>query len=162
MKNKGLTYFLLIVVGVIWYQVFFRIKSNLENTELPVNRADSRQLSQNAFARDTFVLQAGYRDPFGGKIHVQPSGEDFTPQIQPDKPKIQKPVISEQPWVKIRYYGLIKKTDSKNPLALLNIDNEQFSLHKGEEVFDGYKILAIYRDSVLISYGKKSRYFYKK
>jgi hypothetical protein len=68
----------------------------------------------------------------------------------------------EQSWVKIRYYGLIKKTDSRDPLALLNIDNEQFFLRKGDDVFDGYQVQAIYRDSVLISYGKKSRYFYKK
>lgn len=161
MKNKGLTYLLLLVVGVIWYQVFFRIKSNLEGDDGPPATGNSFALSDIRIKRDTFSLQANYRDPFGGKMSAS-SQADTVKRVKiaaESRPKVY-PV--EQNWVKIRYYGLIKKTDSKDPLAVLNIDNEQFFLRKGDDVFDGYKIQAIYRDSVLISYGKKSRYFYKK
>ncbi|MCE3297033.1 MAG: hypothetical protein K0R65_2747 [Crocinitomicaceae bacterium] len=160
MKNKGLTYLMLIVVGVIWYQVFFRIKSNLEADAGPPSNGNSFALSDLRIKRDTFQLAANYRDPFGGKMSAV-SRPDTVPRIRKTVEPRQKVYPVEQSWVKIRYYGLIRKTDSKNPLALLNIDNEQFFLRKGDDVFDGYKIQAIYRDSVLISYGKKSKYFYK-
>lgn len=157
MKNKGFTYLLLIVVAVIWYQVFFRIKSNLETNPDTSLLGNKNQLSKIKIARDTFNLDANYRDPFGGKISHIP---DTIKKVRVNNP-ISKPVQISPNWVKIKYYGSMKKTESKNPLAVMNIDGEQFFLRKGEEVFDGYKVLAIYKDSVLISYQKKNKYFYK-
>jgi hypothetical protein len=162
MKNKGLTYLLLIVVGLIWYQVFFRIKSNLEADAGPLAGGNPFALSDIRIRRDTFSLQANYRDPFGGKMSTIYNPDTVKRMKSPVENRQPKSYPVEQSWVKIRYYGLIKKTDSRDPLALLNIDNEQFFLRKGDDVFDGYQVQAIYRDSVLISYGKKSRYFYKK
>ncbi len=158
MKNKSLTYLLLIVVAVIWYQVFFRIKSNLETDLGSQQEANQNTLQQIAIVRDTFVLDANYRDPFGGKIAYEKQIDSTAPKkkiVQEVKPK------QSENWYSIKYYGLIKQTNSKNPLAILKIDGVQFSLRVGDEAFDGYKVKAIYKDSILIKFKNSSKYFYK-
>lgn len=161
MKNKSLTYILLIVVAIIWYQVFFRIKDNLVDEGNANSLTSPIQKQLISLHRDTFRLETNYRDPFQ---KVMPIVERQKPQfIEPNpeivKEKKEKPQVQ---WAPIKYYGFIKKTESKDPLAVLNVDGDQFFLRKGEEVFDGYKVIAIYRDSVLISFRKMFKYYHKK
>ncbi len=158
MKNKGVTYLLLLVVAVIWYQVFFRLKSTLEDDGLPTLLVDDYKINANNFIRDTFTLKANYRDPFDGKLSFI---ADTVKKKTVSTTIKEKPIQRVEKWSQINYYGLMRKIESKNPLAVIKIDNQQFFLRKGDEVYDGYKVLSIYRDSVLIEYKRKSKYFYK-
>lgn len=162
MKNKSLTYVLLIVVGVIWYQVFFRVKSNFWGDEELPTKLDARNIKALAFKRDTFDLAANYRDPFKGGITKEPTLNVQLPQNPAEiKPVIDKPKPLPERWPSIVYYGQIKKQSSKSPLALMTVDGMQFSLRKGEHVFDDYMIKEIYRDSVIVVHKKVSRSFRK-
>lgn len=160
MKNKGLTYILLIVVGIIWYNVFFRIKGNLEEDEVQNTNSFSESLYK-VKERKEFVLNASYRDPFSGiKAPVVTSNENNT---SPPAPIIREPKIIPPPrihhWPKVSFYGIVKKHNSKTPLGIINIDNMLFNLREGEVVLDGIKIKKIYRDSVLLEQGKNEKMF---
>lgn len=161
MKNKGLTYALLIVVGIIWYNVFFRVVSNFNSDESAI--VEPNQIKNSLFSvhRDTFTLQANYRDPFGGSLKQSfTSAPENVPQ-NPDpapKPKIQK---IKEVWPSIRYKGLIRKTTSNNPLAIIYIDGIQLQMRKGEKVFDGILLKTVHRDSIVVVYQKEKRVFWR-
>lgn len=165
MKNKSLTYVLLIVVGIIWYQVFFRIKSNFEeNTVINSNNVVNYP-SNLKINRDTFKIILPIRDPFYGKIILNNFSSTKYNQTQTNlqtKTNQAKPIKQITNWFSIEYFGMIKKNDSKNPLAIIKIDHELFHLRKGEEAFDGYKVVSIYADSVLISFNESLKIFLKK
>lgn len=153
MKNKGLTYALLIVVGLIWYNVFFRVKSNLFGEEEAFIPAPSNIQSIASIRRDTFALKASYRDPFSG-VPLQAA-----PVAGPEMPveRLPPPPPRQDVWPQITYYGQVKKTGSKEPLAILNVDGMQFYLRHGESIFDNYVVNRIFRDSIEMSHGKKKK-----
>lgn len=153
MKNKGVTYALLVVVALIWYNVFFRVKSNLFGEEAAFTPTATAVPSVASIHRDTFSLKANYRDPFSGvAAYVE------TPNPQPQEHVAPQPVmVYEEPWPQIVYYGQVKKTDSKTPLAILKIDGMQFYLRNGESILDNYVIGKIYKDSVEVRHKKKRK-----
>lgn len=164
MKNKSLIYILIPLVAFVWYKVFMRIKSNLEPEPVLVSNS-ANTLEKLYLKRDTFELKADYRDPFtdktpipsgGFQMPAQTSGSNPAPKREP-KPKVDRSIA----WYPIKYYGLVKKAGSKDALAVLNVDREQFFLRKGQEVFDGYKLEQITKDSVLIRYRGEKKYFRK-
>lgn len=160
MKNKGLTYALLIVVGIIWYKVFFRVLSNIQDDEEFVVQPNQSNGTLLSIHRDTFTLNASYRDPFGGSLkqHESTAIVNAPPVINTQKIKAQK--VKEQ-WPSIKYKGLLRKTSSNNPLAIIYIDGIQLQMRKGEEVFDGILIKSIHRDSVVIVYQKEKKVFWR-
>ena len=159
MKNKGITFLLLIVVGIIWYQVFFRIKSNLSDEPSGLPTPSSKAL-RIKFQKDTFALQANYRDPFKAKstttAPIETSTNDFPPvNFTPPKPIPEPP--KPHRWPKMNYYGVMKSTSQKGNLAIIAIDNMLFNLREGEEAYDRLVVKKIYGDSVLVVQGKNTK-----
>ncbi len=157
MKNKGLTYVLLVVVAFVWYKVFVRVASNFGNEDF-VENSRNKAPGIHVLSRDTFQLLANYRDPFGAsKREIA----QITPQESPSPPiNYIKPKPVDY-WPKIQYKGLIKRTDSSNPLALVYIDGNALQMRKGEVIFDGIQIRGVYRDSLVVHYKKSNRTFYR-
>lgn len=159
MKNKTLTYALLIVVGVIWYNVFFRVKDNIFG-ENAVSEESSQPINRNIplISKDTFELKVNYSDPFGA---ANANWSKLKPvNIEGGTPKNR--VVREKPkmtWPKIKYFGLVKKTSSSSPLGILNIDGYQFTLRSGDSPYDGITVKRIWRDSVEMKCGKETRIF---
>lgn len=159
MKNKALTYILLIVVAAIWYQVFLRIKSNVSAEEGSPADLSRQTVEFQLIRKDTFLLSLNYRDPFTGKAQAAVKDELSLPeQALPPMP-IMKPQFV---WPKVTYYGWVKKTDSKNPLCIVNIDGILLYLRRGEEVFDGIRVVTVDRDFVELRKGKNQQLFYRK
>lgn len=160
MKNKGLIYVLLLVVGVIWYNVFFRVVSNFTSDDAAVPPPNEVKTVFQSMHRDNFTLNANYRDPFGGSpkntaVVINPA-EQTTPK--PEK-KIVKKV--EESWPLIQYKGLVKKSTSNDPLAIIYIDGIQLYMRKGERVFDGILVKSVHRDSVVVVYKKGRKVFWR-
>ncbi len=157
MKNKAFTYLLIVVVAVIWYQVFLRIKSNVAASDEGNLALSQQNLKFVLIQKDTFLLDASYRDPFIGKAKLEPSDlpvqETISPSYVPAKPQFT--------WPTINYYGWVRKTDSKNPLCIVNIDGMLLYLRKGEEIFDGIRVMAVERDFIQLKKGKNQHYFYR-
>jgi hypothetical protein len=163
LKNKGLTYGLLIVVGIVWYQVFMRVKSNFEADDtLPVNTT-AAVMKRKIVKPDSFRLQANYRDPFSGKLATaetapatDPNQVPIATTVKPPKPE---PIVV--PWPTIKYYGLVRKTTSNDPRTLIAIDGYMYKVKQGEQVLDNIFILKVTRDYVQVRYRKEVRTFEK-
>ena len=158
MKSKGFTYLLLIVVAIIWYNVFFRIKENIMGENLPVTDNTTIAKMYKTQPRKEFTLKANYRDPFiskGSSGSIAPT--NTTPQLTV-QPVFKEPKLPPPPkihhWPKIKYFGTVKNNSSKKALCIVNIDDMLFNLREGESVLDGIVIKKIYRDSLYIQQGK--------
>lgn len=152
MKNKTLTYVLLVVVGAIWYQVFFRVKNNLMGENEIVPPVSINQVRLTSIERDTFSLRANYRDPFG-EVKKKPLVQNV--DHNPAPRNIQRNVQSQKAqWPSMQYFGIVRKTDSKSPLAILKVDGLQLMVRKGEELFNGIYVNQVWRDSVQVRRNK--------
>lgn len=159
MKNKALTGILIVVVGFIWYKAFFRVKDNFfgENTEVapPVR---NQPISFASLSRDTFSINLDYRDPFG---ETKKSYAPVPPQNATPVRTAPRPVRRGVQWPAIVYYGQVRRTTSKDPLAILSIDGYKHTMRRGEKLYDGILLKAIGRDSMVIVYQKEKRVFWR-
>lgn len=158
MKNKALTYGLLIVVALVWYQVFFRVKGNFFGEDEEVVQPITAINELPSLARDTVELNLKYRDPFG-ITKRKPTNTNLEGTIAgPQPPPRSKP---QTIWPVIKYYGLVKKSKSTKPLAIVSVDGVQLMLRSGDEVFDGIYIVKIERDLITIRYKKETKEVFK-
>lgn len=151
MKNKALTYILLIVVGLIWYKVFFRVKDNLfgEDGEIPAPNELLRDI--RIASRDTVKLHLDYRDPFyleKPKPISMAAPEPVVRNTPPPK-RNQTPTFN---WPKTEYYGLIRNRKSKEPLGLLRVDGLIMNLREGEEIFNGIVVKDINSEALTLQF----------
>lgn len=166
MKNKGLTYGLIIVVGVVWYQVFMRVKSNFETEDAVPTHAANNVFARRIVKPDAFALKADYRDPFSGSLAGAVAAEHAAPdpnsQVQPvvNVPK-PKPEPVYVPWPAIRYYGLVRKTTSTSARTLISIDGSVYKVREGDQVLDNIFIKKVTRDYVVVTYRKETKTFNK-
>ena len=162
MKSKGFTYLLVVIVAIVWYNVFFRIKSNLigEDVILPPNVSQLANLK--AHVRDTFVLHANYRDPFEGITVKSSEPVNSNMPIIPVQPVYVAPKIKPvHQWPKVKYYGIMKKANSKKPLCVFSFDDILMNLRQGDSFYDDYVVKAIYRDSLVIQHKSFMKTFRK-
>ena len=119
----------------------------------------SQLVRLSSHVRDTFVLNANYRDPFESlptqKVeNLNSSLSSFpvynTPRITPT-----------HQWPKIKYYGLIKQKDSKKSLCIIYFDDVLLNLRQGDSFFDDYLIKAVYKDSIVIQHKSFKKTFMK-
>jgi hypothetical protein len=166
MKKKGLTYVLILVVAIVWYNVFFRVISNFNADDTPVVQPNTTNPVFSSIERDTFQLNTNFRDPFKGvAVAETPSFlspfPTIDPQIQQQAPPKKTKREKIDTWPKIEYKGLLRKTSSTNPLAIINIDGIQLYMRKGEFAFDNIILKTIHRDSVVVFYQKEKRTFWR-
>lgn len=162
MKNKALTYILLLGVGFIWYQVFFRIKGNLVDGEDAVLSPNAPIQKIQIASRDTVVLHVNYRDPFHLKKHsiqAQPDLEQQRPPVQNNRP--QRAAPPQFAWPNINYYGLIRNRHSKQALALMRADGLILNLREGDEIFNDIFVRQVTPDSLVLGYKKLRRVVYR-
>lgn len=156
MKNKPITYLLVIAVGFIWFKVFVRITSNLRGETLTDQIGEKFEPFQLPLARDTFEIAANYRDPFltkSIKILKQANIESKPFNKPTPKPTYQ--------WPTIKYFGLVKNTKSSKPLAIVKFDQVQLMVREKDQVWTDITIKKIYRDSILMSHGKERKMIYR-
>jgi len=162
MKNKALTGILLVVVGFIWYKAFFRVKDGFfgEETEI-VSPERNQPISFTSLSRDTFSINLDYRDPFGETKKSYSAEPPQTNNRNTNLTPVRRPTPQVTPWPEIIYYGQVRKTTSKNPLAIISIDGYKHSIRKGEQLYDGIKVTAIGRDSMVVAYRKEKRVYWR-
>jgi hypothetical protein len=161
MNTKKLTIPLLIVVGIIWYQVFVRVKSNFDPDLMPSATSIHTSEMVHIAKRDSFQLHADYIDPFlkkGFNTSSEPDEEIILPENQVP---VYKPLPTPIRWPAIQYHGIIKKGAGKKALVLVTIDGYCMKMREGEAIYDDIVITKTFRDSIQIQMGKNKRYFYK-
>jgi hypothetical protein len=162
MKNKKFTYVLLVVVGIIYYNLFVRIKGNLEVEETLSQNNQIRNIELSNFKQpESFDLSGQYVDPFLKKTNLSiplDSIRKVNNNNQP-KPKKEKPIVI---WPNIKYYGLVRNTDVKNPRAILSIDGTVFKIGANEELYDGILIKKISKENIEVLFQRETKSFGRK
>ena len=103
---------------------------------------------------------ANYRDPFLGKTAVSGQVKTTGGLSLPKNTKKATPApISAANWPQVVYGGMIQKKQGQ-PLALMQINGQDYLLKAGEKALD-ISVLVIHRDSVVLSWNKQKRSFKK-
>jgi hypothetical protein len=158
MKNKKLTYFLVVIVlglwGLILYRVFDAVAANDDN-QLPVLVHQVKDTYGNfSIPNDTAKLMLNYRDPFG-----LPEPKDTVTkrnQLLSSK-KITQTVRPAINWSFISYSGYIRNPASKKLIALVSINGQNVTLAEGETKVR-VKLVKNMRDSIKVSYAGKTKF----
>lgn len=145
MSKKTKTYLLLCLVLVIWGIIGFKvIKALTHEPEIPPIQISKPKLSQIATTKDTFSINADYRDPFLGTL---PS----------TKKKVVQRTIKKEPVQKrnIIYSGLVKESGSGNTLFFVSIDGQQHIMSLKEEI-NGVTLVYGNDKQIKVRYGGQS------
>lgn len=159
MKNKRFTYVLIAVVGFIYFKLFVRISSNMsDDSGIPAPIQEQLQVEHIKPKKD-FHLRANYPDPFlknsGMSTNPQPVNPAANENIpKPPPPKKEKPVVY---WPAIKYFGIVQKTSSKKPRALISVDGVMYKIYPNEELFDGLMVKSIQRESIVVWFKKETK-----
>ena len=157
MKNKKLTYFLILLVAGVWGMIIYRVFSAVGDGDdikhvaaKPVKEA----FNDYAIMKDTTKLLLNYRDPFG-ITSKKDTAIKITKNVRPRiKVVTPKPTIN---WSFITYSGYIRNPATKKLVALVSINGQNMTLSEGETK-NQVKLLKNLRDSIKVSFNGKTTF----
>ncbi|HTK19616.1 MAG TPA: hypothetical protein VL442_08895 [Mucilaginibacter sp.] len=160
MKNKKLTYFLLVVVAGLWGLITYRVVDAMsaDDETPPAMPAPIVKEIFNDFSlpKDTTKLLLNYRDPFGqvkSKDTVISRSKSTLSHKTLTIAAAAKPAMN---WSFITYSGYIRNPTTKKLVALISINGQSMTLAEGESK-NQVKLLKNLRDSIRISYEGKTK-----
>jgi hypothetical protein len=158
MKNKKLTYFLIVIVAGVWGLILYRIFDTVstgDDTPTPATvKQEKEAFNDYSIPQDTAKLLLNYRDPFGitkpkdTTLKVSKAAVHQTIKIN------VKPAIN---WSFITYSGYIRNPASKRLIALVSIGGQNTTMAEGETK-NQVKLIRNLRDSIKISYQGKTKF----
>lgn len=171
-KNSKTTYFLLVLVAVIWGVIGYRIwshfhDSDLDDSEMYIS-ADTTTIKVDM--SEITELKLNYGDPFLKSTFA------FVRQSESSKPASSgqshnirrrigtlnntKPGEKKIIWPDIIYSGLILNDKSNEELGLIEVNKESFLVRKGE-IRNDVMIKEIYADSIIVTFQDEQQTFRK-
>ena len=149
LKNKKITYLLIILVMLIWGLVFYKIYSKFGGSKRIVKSLPKSVGSIESNQSDSiFTLVLNYPDPFL-KAGSQADNHPVTAANIPQKQAIV--------WPSIEYRGYVVLSNKKECTGLLKIQNSDLLVKQGKEYFE-VKIRSITKDSIFVVYKMQSRW----
>lgn len=149
MKSKKLTYFLGVLVIVVWGLILYKLFLAVSGDEGPVINniltPAKESLNDYTIVKDTTRLSLNYRDPFTDK---KPEPVEIPVSQLVHKTPVQKPAIN---WTMIRYVGFIHNPGSKKIIAMVNINGKEIMMTEGETA-EQVKLIKNLKDSIKVSY----------
>jgi hypothetical protein len=149
------TILLVVLVSGIWGTIGFKIFRQMDD-DGPVTRAVPRHLVRDTVVEERLHLSLAYDDPFlktpPKKVALPPSVK----KVQIQKPKPAPPVVTVN-WERVKYMGNVYNGTRGKLLATVKLDNVEYLLKEGQ-AFEGFTLLKIHRDSVMIGYEKSKKY----
>jgi hypothetical protein len=157
MKNKKLTYFLILIVLVVWGLIIYRVFASVggDDDPVPVASIKVNKVPYNDYSipKDTTKLLLNYRDPFG----LVKFKDTVTAVIKIDTKTIQSKPVPPFNWGFIHYAGYIRNSSSKKLIALVSINGKNEMLSEGDTK-DQVKLIKNLRDSIKISFNGKTKF----
>ncbi|WP_410221206.1 hypothetical protein [Pedobacter sp.] len=162
MKNKALTYLLIVCVAAIWGVIFYRIYAGLNDEELPLPKTSAVKtayFNEINHLNDTVTLNLSYPDPFFANPSDAYQGKRI-PENMPKTPSLIKAIPIQKPainWAAIQYTGYINNPANKQKLAMLNIQGKEALLAEGQSS-NGLKLVKHLGDSVRVQFQGETKY----
>lgn len=161
MKNKKIIYILIPLTLIIWGLIILKIIKHFSHITIPVTNLYTIPKSINKeSSADSSTLILNYRDPFLSGTSLSFASSHNADNLISNNNNLTMAPKPAMNFPNTRYSGLVINTKNKHKLGLLKIDNKDFLAREGEEV-GGEKILKLYSDSVVISYKKSKKTFFK-
>ncbi len=133
--------------GIIGYKIISGINS--EEPEVTEQNMVTTFNPKKAIKADMFSISKVERDPFLGTLE-RTKTKKTTGKSLKSKPKLLQNLPS------ITYGGLIKKKSSTEQIFVVNINNQQYLLKKGQ-VADSVKLLRGDLKEIVVRYKSKSQ-----
>ena len=151
LNKKTKTYVLLGAVLVIWGVIGYRILATIhpDIPEVKQNNVTVNFNPKNQTKVDTFSINATTRDPFLGTLATKK--KTVVKKNIPKKPKQELPNAPL-----ITYGGLLKKQQSTQQVFVVNINNNQYLLKKGQER-DSVKLIKGDAKAIVIRFRGKTK-----
>lgn len=159
MKNKKLTYVLLILVLAIWGSILHQLflsENDVDFKEHEVVAIDVETIDK----KDEIVsLNLNYRDPF---LERKSKPKQKTVNISKLKNTTPKKTAQTQniQWPLVEYSGSITNKSADNKMALIKINGKEHLLKEGDSK-EGIQIGHIFNDSITLAYMNTAKTIYK-
>ncbi len=162
MNKKHINIVLIIAVVGLWGTVLYKYVNRFFNTdELAYTSQDFSMPIIAKIEKDTFAIKPLERDPFLGKLLIKKQNNFIPKNVVIKTPIVKTPEIKiDKPFPRVQYFGYIKSQDKSEKLILLKVNNKLERVRLNSNI-DGLIIKQIYKDSVVVSYGKEIRGFNK-
>lgn len=148
MKNKKITYLLLVLSIILWGFIGWKFYSafNYNQPEIPTIK---KEIIVNK--KDSTTLLLNYRDPFLGKYSSTIVVKDT---ISPRRKSVvtSSPVKIESIAPQVQYKGAMNI--GKTSMAILQKDGKVITIKIGEEI-EGYKLIRIDDVKIILSKDRK-------
>ncbi|WP_290698288.1 hypothetical protein [Lacinutrix sp.] len=150
MKNKTKTYILLVAVFGLWGTVAYKIFNGLnpEVLEIDTQEFNNTFKPKTIVESDTFSVKNVKIDPFLGTLYSNKKNNTTSKKIKPK-------VSNNKNLPKITFSGLIKKQNTTDQVFVLNINNRQYLLKKGQ-IADSVTVVSGNTKEVVVSYNSRS------
>ena len=134
---------LLVAVLGIWGTITFKVVNGLNPEQPPSTSLEFEATFQPRFHKDidTFSIKPIKRDPFLGKMS----------KAENQLIKNKRTVKSNVKLPHIQYNGLIKKEGNTNRIFVVEINNQQHLLKRGQTIH-GVKLISGHKSSITVSY----------
>jgi hypothetical protein len=158
MKNKKLSWILLPAVIAIWGMIGWKVYAALNSESDAASDAVEAPaaLLDSTAARDTYQLALNYRDPFFDapvKPRAPVKSSSHPDGAAKENQKAPKAEVRDTAPV-VRYYGLVKETQSGKTVGFVAVDSESHFVKNGDKV-SGVEIVRLWSDSVEVLFGKR-------
>lgn len=156
MKNKWFTYFLGLLVLIVWGLIFYKIiysEDSRNAKDYSTGHLSFKEILNDYSTSDTLHLSLNYSDPFRiSRNYANSVGKEvITQNIRPSV--VRKQVLQNKV---IIYSGYVKNSGSSKFLSVLSVDGRDAIMHEGD-TFEEVKLLKNYVDSIkILSNGKIS------
>lgn len=137
---------LVAAVLIIWGGIAVKISSGLRQKEALVTETiqDQPFVPNIPIQIDSFSIQKIDRDPFLGTFYSPPK-KIKKPLQTPPKPKTLK---------QITYAGIVQKTNGNSPVFVVNVNNRQYLLKKGQTV-DSVTLVRGTSNEIVVRYNRQ-------
>ena len=151
LKNKKITYLLIMLVALIWGMIFYKIYSKFgEKKQIERSSPLSVVAIENGLRDSVFTLSLDYPDPF-----LKGMGQSSeTPLVSAAKNTGNPMIVS---WPLIEYRGLLTSNSKNESTGLLRIQSSNLLVKQGK-VYAAIKIRTLTRDSIFMEYQNESRW----
>jgi hypothetical protein len=161
-KSGKITWLVVLVLG-IWGTIGYRIYQGLEPDKAPDGFRVLKHVGYEPDSKEDFPLNLNYPDPF---LKKNATAEKKHPVQKAKSESVKSHAVIVQPsilidWSRIQYLGSIYNASRKMQTASLRFDNVDYFARQGE-IVNGFKIDAILRDSIQISFGEQKKFIKKR
>ena len=145
MKNKLITYLLIVLVIVVWGLIFMRLFSTSKEEIKSQRVINTKYTIDTSILNTKYTLRLNYTDPFLGQ-----KNKVFL-LSKPKKNIKLKEKVQPEP-IDAQYLGMISNKKQKSVLALIRLNGEEYYLSVGETINE-IKLLNCTETSIVLKKG---------